>query len=336
MDTSLQINLSAGDVAYARSTVPALVQAHRGFVKETVAVVDCCRPQRTKIVDPDARFPLPMFLRRVDEITSIAEELHRAGVLDRVYYLRASDPLLSTIQQKYLNNRVQATHDYGGCALTAYLAAFEVIKTRYLLHYDGDMLLHQQPGFDWAEEAIPLLARHSGALAATPRISPPFSERLNVADGPSRRTGRPYVKVDGGWRDDWFSTRCFLMDTQKMSRFLPLLSGRLYLETLILKWLNRGYPRSPELMMFRRIGGGGGWRLNLSTERAWLLHPRTKPDKYLRLLPEIIESLVAGHAPLTQIGEPEVDVEAWAGFVGSSEHKEPAYETRRGPTSLAC
>jgi hypothetical protein len=52
-DVTLQINLSPGDIAYAELTLPALVQAHRANVDEVLAIVDRCRPQKTKIVDPE-------------------------------------------------------------------------------------------------------------------------------------------------------------------------------------------------------------------------------------------------------------------------------------------
>jgi hypothetical protein len=291
------------------------VTAHRAHVKETVAIVDCCRPGGTKIVDRDGRFPLATFNRRVETIGALAEGLKSRGVLDRVYYLHEGDPLIHDLSAKYFRGHITQTHDYGGCALMSYVAAFELVDARYVLHYDADMLLHQADGYDWAKQAVTFCQASEGAVAATPRTSPPFSKHTGQPDAPSLRQGRPYFRVDGGWKDDWFSTRCFLLDRERLTRYVPFMKGRLFWETMFVKYFNRGYPRSPEIMMNRRIGGSGGWRLNLESESAWLLHPHDKPPKYIEMLPGILEAVTAGHVPDQQRGNTEVNVDAWDAYL---------------------
>jgi hypothetical protein len=317
-NVTLQINLSPGDITYAHLTVPSLVTAHRANVDETLAIVDCCRPQKTKIVDPDRRFPEAEFSRRVEKISLIAEELKATGYLDRIVYLYPSNSLQPILSRKYLGNWVNETHDYGGCALMSYLAGFEAVTTRYLIHYDADMLLYQVPNYDWSVEAKYLIDKHPQAVAASPRISPPFSKEKNLPDAPSTYEGRPLVTVEGGWRNDWFSTRCFLIDREKLNSYLPLIQGRLLLETLATKYLNRGYPRSPEIMLFKRLGAGGGWRLNLKSEQAWLLHPATKPPRYIELLPQIQELVSNNQVPIEQKGQADINLSAWEQFIAKS------------------
>jgi hypothetical protein len=251
----------------------------------------------------------------VEQICAIAEELRYEGYFDRIVYLRPGDPLLAHLTRKYLRNVVRETHDYGGCALTAYLAALELPRTRYVVHYDGDMLLYQKPGFDWVQEALGLLAGQPKAVAATPRISPPFRVVTGLPDAPSLHEARPLAMVPGGWRNDWFSTRCFLMDLHRLADYLPLLQGWTLLEVLAVKYLRRGYPRSPEMMMFKRISRAGGWRLNLSNEDAWLLHPATKPEKYIQLLPEILNAVGRGEVPNEQRGYADIKLPSWESFL---------------------
>jgi len=309
-DTTLQLNLSPGDIKYAHITVPALVNSHRYSVREVLAVVDCCRPQKTKLVDPDKRFPELVFAQKVEKISAIVEDLKNKGYIDRVVYLTPGHPLQRTISEKYLNGYVNETHDYGGCALMSYLAAFELTTTQYIIHYDADMLIYSEPGYDWAIEAKTLIDNEPKAVAATPRISPPLPENVSV-DAPSLHEERPLSSVEGGWRNDWFSTRCFLMDINKLSNYLPLMQGRLLLETALVKLLNRGYPRSPEIMLFKRIGFSGGWRLNLSSRKSWLLHPKEKPERFLNLLPQIQSSIGYGLVPKAQKGYADIDLAAW-------------------------
>ncbi|MBD2521547.1 hypothetical protein [Nostoc sp. FACHB-133] len=317
-NVTLQINLSPGDINYAHLTVPNLVTAHRTNVDETLAIVDCCRPQKTKIINPSHRFPETEFSQRVEKITLIAEELKAQGYLDRIVYLYPGNSLQPLLSRKYLGNWVNKTHDYGGCALMSYLAAFEATTTRYIIHYDADMLLYQAPNYDWSVEARYLIDQHPKAIAASPRISPPFNKDKNILDAPSIHEGRPLIPVDGGWRNDWFSTRCFFMDNEKLNTYLPLIQGRLLIETLLVKYLNRGYPRSPEIMLFKRIGGAGGWRLNLKSEQAWLLHPATKPPQYIKLLPQIQEFVMKNQVPLEQKGEADINLLAWENFLTTS------------------
>lgn len=314
-EITLQVNMSAGDVAYADVTVPALVRAHGAGASHRLAVVDCCRPQRTKLVDPDRRFPESGFRQRVERIRAIAESLKAAGYLDEIVYLEAGDPLLAELSRIYLRGLITETHDYAGCALMAYLAGFELPRTRFVLHYDADMLLHQTAGYDWSLEAAETMIGSSGAVAATPRTSPPFTHLTDAPDGPSLHEGLPYSPVSGGWRNAWFSTRCMLLDGERFAAFLPLMRGRTLLEVLAVKYLRRGYPRSPEVMLSRRLGSSGCWRLNLDTPDAWLLHPTTKPPEYLEILPRIQHHVLAGEYPVEQAGRTEIDVPAWERFV---------------------
>ncbi|MEQ8381960.1 MAG: hypothetical protein RH949_06280 [Coleofasciculus sp. A1-SPW-01] len=317
-DVTLQINLSPGDIAYAQITIPALVKAHRASVYEILAIVDCCRPKKTKIVDPDRRFPEPEFRQRVDKICAIAEELKAKGYLDRIVYLHPDNSLQPILSRKYLANWVSETHDYGGCALMAYLAAFEATTTRHLIHYDADMLLYQAPDYDWSVEAKYLMDKEHKVVAASPRISPPFSQEKNLPDAPSLHEDRPLVPVEWGWYNDWFSNRCYLIDKEKLNSYLPLIQGRLLLEILAVKYLNRGYPRSPEIMLFKRIGRTGGRRLNLKSEQAWLLHPTTKPSRYIELLPQIQQHILKGQVPVEQRGFADINLSAWENFLAKS------------------
>ncbi|WP_413167505.1 hypothetical protein ACL6C3_12590 [Capilliphycus salinus ALCB114379] len=312
---TLQINLSPGDVAYAGVTVPVLAKFHRANVDEILAIVDCCKPQKTKIVDPNRRFPEPGFSQRVEKICAIVEELKTQGYIDRIVYLKPGNSLQPILALKYLGNWVNETHDYGGCALMSYLAAFEMSKTRYLLHYDADMLLYQSLNYDWPIEAISLIEKAPNAVAASPRISPPFSTEKKLPDAPSLHEGRPFTPVAGGWKNDWFSTRCYLIDIEKLSTYLPLIQGKILAETLLRKYLKRGYPRSPEIMIFQRVGRAGGWRLNLNSKNAWLLHPTTKSPRYLELLPQIQHSILQGKVPLEQRGYADIKLSAWETFL---------------------
>ncbi|OGW75523.1 MAG: hypothetical protein A2Z72_05810 [Omnitrophica bacterium RBG_13_46_9] len=316
-EVTLQINLSQGDIPYARLTVPALVGAHRANVDEKIAVVDCCRPQKTQIIDPDRRFPEPEFNIRVKQICTIAEELKKEGYLDRIIYLWPDDPLLKTISRKFMRNIIKETHDCWGIALMQYIVALESCATRYIIHYDGDMLLYQASGYDWSVEAKRLMEKEPLAVAGSPRSSPPFGSEKEELEA-LKKCEVPIAPTEGGWLVSWFGTRCILLDLYKFNRYLPLLKGRYVIEVLTRKYLKRSYPPSFELLMFYRIGGCGGRRITLGSRKAWTLHPPYKSDGFLKLLPRILQTVRRGDVPEAQRGRENINLSDWKNFLQDS------------------
>jgi len=311
-DITLQINLCAGDIAYAQITVPFLVEAHQKNVDEKVAVVDCCRPQQTRSIDPDLRFPQPQFSHGVEEICLIAEDLKSRGYFDRIIYLRTDDPVLRLLSRKYFLNVIRQTHDYRGVALMAYLVAFEVCRTSFILHYDADILLYQEPGYDWSTEAKSLMDLDKKAVAASPRVFPP----VNYAeDSVSLYLGRPMESFRDAWYNDWFSARYYLMDLAKLKKYLPLLKGRIFLETLVRKCLNRSYPPALESIISHRLSRFGCHQLYLKSKRAWLLHPDIKSSLYLKLLPKVQDAIRKNKIPEKQRGREDLILSAWEDFL---------------------
>jgi hypothetical protein len=312
-DVTLQINFSAGDAAYAALTVPALVNAHGG-VAHRLAVVDCCRPQRTRIFDPDSRVPEAAFRERLGKIRDLAEDFRLGGLFDEVVYLKPGDPRFLHFAKRYGRPWMTETHDYGGCAFMAYWAALDLPRTRFVLHYDADMLLHQDPGFSWIDEAFALWPGDTRAVFASPRISPPGFAASPAEDAPSSHEGRPALRVEGGWHNDWFSTRCFLADRSRLAPLLPLVRGWRTAVYWLRRLADRGYPPGPELLLFQSLGSRG-WRcLHLGTPRAWLLHPTRKGADYLGLLPKMLAAVGAGRVPEIQQGFADLRLEAWSAF----------------------
>lgn len=312
LDITLQINLSPGDVAYAAVTVPALIQQHAG-VRKVLLVVDTCKPGKTKLVDPEVRFPEPAFSKRVQQIIEIATSIQQQTPGCDLYILKPGDPLLKKLGDQYLGGWYYHTHDYGGCANMAYWAGFELPDTTYVLHFDGDMLLYQKPGYSWMQEAVSLLQQHPAAVAATPRYNTPFEGAMQR---PSFKHGVPYVQGHECWLDTFFSTRCLLVDKTRLQSYLPLLRGRILWETLAVKYLNRGFPRSPEIIMFRRIGGQGGRRLILKNYDSWLMHPHSKPPEYIQHLPKILSCVHAGKYPQGHTAE-NLELDKWIELAGT-------------------
>ena len=230
-DLTLQFNLCAGDLAYCEHTVPALVAHHRPEVREIVAVVDCCRPPPTPFVHSPSRFPPDEFAARVQKLRALCREWQATGLWDRVVFLEPAPAPLRALNGRYCGLRTAVSHDHWGHAFAAYFAAWDCATTRYVVHYDADILLHQAPGFSWVREAIAALQQDATLLAVSPRIAPPPaaapSAMVNVNDpGSGWLPTWPLEAAPGGWRSGWTSTRCHLMDGARLRSLLPLAPRR--------------------------------------------------------------------------------------------------------------
>ena len=304
---TLQINLSPGDIRYAHLTVPHLVRMHP-YLEKRMLVVDLCRPQKTKIFDPDKKIPLPVFEERVAKLLDIVDRLTTEFRFDQVFFLKPDSPEIRHFSRKYLNGLYQTTHGAGGTANMSYWAAIDLPETRYVLHYDGDMLVHAKDGKNWVEKALRIMEEDARYIIAVPRTAPPVKGQPDII---SKHQGRPFSEQEIFWIDDWFSTRHFLLDREKLENYLPLVRGKIKLELLARKWLNRAFPLDPEIILFRSIGHKGGRRVILKSPETFLLHPVEKGDHFIQMLPGIIKKVEEGEIPKGQEGMENLKLDAW-------------------------
>ena len=307
-NVTLQINLCHRDIDYAEMTIPYLVEAHHGHLDEKIAIVDCCQQQESCFVYLGGKQPETVLRNRVKKICKIAEEFKNKGYFDRIIYFYPETAVIKKLHRKYLGGIITETHDWRGVALTAYLLGLDSCQTRYVLHYDADMLLYQAEGYDWIIEARNNLEGEAYAVAAGPRESPPITDR----------TFKNRPVVNGAWNHAWISARCFLMDLERLSNYLPLCRRFYFMEVLLRKYLRRNYPPFFEMMLFRRIRKSGGFKLYLKSKKAWLLHPGIKSNRYVTLLPQILKMIKDGHIPDEQIGKHEINettLIAWENFL---------------------
>lgn len=310
-DVTLQINVSPGDINYAALTIPALVANHLD-IKERLLIVDCCRPQKTKLIDPDREFPIHIFNKKVKKIIEISKQLLKDKIVSEVIYLYPNDPLFKEISKKYLNNQYNCTHSAGGTANMSYWAGIELSKTKFVLHYDGDMILYQKKGYSWAEEALNLMETEKNVIIAVSRLSPPIPN----SDLTLFYEGRQSTSFGKYWLDDWFSTRHFLLNKDKFQNFLPLVRGKIILELLLRKYGRRAFPIDPEILLFKSLGSRGCKRLILKNENAWVTHPYDKPDRYIAIIKDMIYEISNGAFPEAQQGYENIDLDAWEKFIG--------------------
>jgi hypothetical protein len=341
-DITLQINLSAGDLAYAEQTLPTLVTIHRPDVREVLVVADGCRPQSTPWVDAAAGFPSAEFKTRLARLRELCTALQARGVIDRIVWLEPDVAALRQLNARYVGMGTPLSHDHLGHAFSAYFLGWESARTRYVAHFDADIILWQQQGFSWLQAAVTNLDRDETLLAASPRIAPvPSGDHMVDVDaaGSGWLHTWPLDRTAHGWRSPWFSTRCHVMDRQRLERVLPLLTQHRRESqrraARIERWLSRchghtflaqgksrlarslrarvpAFPLPPEVLLHERAQSDGFACLYLDDPRAWFIHPDTKPDRFLKLLPRLLASVCErGECPPAQRGLSGVQFAAW-------------------------
>lgn len=352
-DITLQVNLCAGDLAYADQTVPALVATHRPDVREVLLVADACRPQSTPVLHAPERIPAAPFAERVVQLRALCARWLVEKQVDRVVWLEPEPARIRELNRKYCGLATAWTHDHLGHAFAAYFAGWELPGTRYVLHCDADILLHQAPGYSWLRAAVAVLGREPKMLAVSPRIAPPLSpadSRMVDLDAPGigwMPTWRLTPATDG-WRSEWFSTRCHLMDRTRLGELLPLTPARgsagdawserinrwlfpLYDARAWLtdapvhgvRWLADRvarriaqrvippFPLPPEVLLNEHALRAGLECFYLGDARAWYIHPDTKPAAFVDLLPKLLTGARAGMVPAAQRGFTGVRFEDW-------------------------
>ena len=307
-DYTLQINISPGDLAYANYTVRELVRQHQ-IIPNKLLIVDCCKPQKTKLVDPSLRFPEPAFTQRVKAICELAEIFKNEHLFTDVKILLPEDPIFKLISKKYLSNLIKKTHGAGGTAQMAYWAGIEIPKTRYVIHFDGDMLFYQQQGFQWWKEAEILMSKEPMAFFSIPRNAPCLMKDDNL---PTHFEGTEIIKKNTYWMHNWFSTRAFMIDKVKLEKELPLISGKILFQLLLRKLPFRAFPLDPEIILFRKLGIEKGYRrLILTSNKSWMLHPIDKSNNFINLLPLILEKVNQNIVPIEQYYFEDIKMAAW-------------------------
>lgn len=351
---TLQINVCAGDLPYCELTVPALIKTHRRDAQEIVIVADCCRPQGSPYVHRPSRFPESAFDAKVARLRALVERWASERTVDRVEYLEPDPDALRELNKKFSGTPTAWSHDHLGHAFSAYFAGWNCANTRYVLHFDADILLYQSRGFSWSRTAIELLNDDPSLLSVSPRIAPALGESGQMVRSDVAGSGwLPTWRLDstpGGWRSDWTSTRCHLVDIERLKQLLPLRSSRGAAADSIDHGLNAlaslafrssfwtapvpasglsrfphqiarrmarefpQFPLPPEVLLHQHCAKRGVNSFYLNDSRAWYVHPDSKPTEFLMLLPKMLAAVSQGRFPEAQRGLSGIQFDAWQAF----------------------
>jgi hypothetical protein len=300
---TLSLTVAVTDQPFLHLTIPHIVRASRFAFAHRMVFAD---------VSPVSA----QFVRRppgsADALMRLLEELKNEGEIDEIVPLEAGSALIRDAWKGAFRRPPSHPRDYRGAPIASYLLSLALCPTRYLLHVDGDMLVHQALDAEsWVERGMALLDEHDDLGAVAPLPGPPHPDGVLRQRVPFQRDPL------GFFRFRQFSSRIFLVDRSKIERLYPLDPSWPLLTppgrriTNLVKRL-RGQSALPrwEKMMEDAFRRSGLYRADLPGG-AWHLHPHARGEAFVRLLPRIIEDVEAGRFPAAQAGRYNMDFEAW-------------------------
>lgn len=325
---SLWTLVARTDVPYMLETIPHQIRACNYPFIEKVLAMD------TAPLTGDKRYRYDTGTQ--EELEAACQTLIDNGVIDRVVKIDYSPHLIEQIYTKYFgaeqaSQMLEHTHNWKGSTVYASLYCIETAQSDYYLHFDADMLLYQQPGYDWISEAIAINEAVPEIATVRPRCGPPHPE--NKAFHPNPFT----IDERGFFAHKFFSMRTYLVNRDRfaelspiplMWKHQPLLSRYLAppLQPLFGKVEQKlrrttgpikGAIASFEPMTSERLKATKYIRADLGSTEAWTIHPAKHSPEFIQALPNLIKAIEKGQYPPAQAGNYDLILPEWQNLLNS-------------------
>ena len=319
---SLWVLVARTDVPYMLQTIPHLIRACDYPFTERVLAMD------TAPLSGDKRYRYDTGTQPQLELA--CQTLIDQGFIDKIVKIDYNPTAIKNVYQKYFGTEqaeqmLNHTHNWKGSTVYASLYCIEASATDHYLHFDADMLLHQDADYDWISEAIQLMESIPTIATIRPRCGPPHPE--NKSFHPN-----PFIKDERGfYAHKFFSMRAYLVDRKRfaqlapiplMWKYYPMLSRQLPqpFQSLVAKVERRlrrhvkpiqGAIESFEPMTSKKLRDTNFVRADLSSTQAWTLHPPKHDSDYIQALPNLIKLVEQGKYPPGQAGHYDLLLDEW-------------------------
>jgi hypothetical protein len=308
---TLSIMVARTDLPFMMHTIPHLVRScHHQFLRK-VLVVDTAPLSGDKVSRPG--------IGSMEDLRLCCQELIDKGIMDEAVDMDYSSDYRKKVYGKHFGNpHLKPTHNYKGYPILGSIFSLENVPGDYILHFDSDMMLHQDYDFDWIQASIEILEKHEDVMFTRPFTGPPG------ATGKLMYNRKPcHLDDDGLYRFKQFSSRVFLISREKFKSFLPVpilwkdkpgsWQSKLpdFLRVDLNRYLGIGKLHSWEVMLSKRLQSTRYSRVTLADTRAWTLHPNNRKPEFIDNLPKVIEKMEKGVYPAEQVGWYDFRNEFW-------------------------
>ena len=306
---SLWILVARTDIPFIMQTIPHLVRMSQFPFEERVLAVDTAPLSGEKVNRPG--------VGTMEQLRDCTNKLLKMEVVDRVVDINYDPQYRDRVYRKHFGSRIVQSHNYKGYPILGTIFTIEECQSDYMLHFDSDMLLHQQADYSWIERGMELMEKHSEIMSIRPLTGPP------QADGSINQRVDYETDPDGFYRFKFFGSRAYLIGSKRFDELLPLpIIWRSYrnrfLNQLPLSWktainalTGKGKLDSWELMVSKQLKQTDYVRATLADSQAWTLHPKDRSPAFIKALPQIIQKIEAGEYPPQQAGHYDLISKLW-------------------------
>lgn len=297
---SLSILVARTDIPFMMQTIPHLVKSCQFDFLERILFVETA--------------PLSGVFRNrpgvgtLEELRDCCERLLKTGVVDRVVDIDYSEATRKQIYKKHFGQDVQFTHDYRGASVFGFIYSLEATQGDYILHFDSDMLLHQQASHNWITEGIALLKSCPDVMFVSPLSGSPSQ------DGSLKQRGITYQRDPRGfYAFKAFTSRKFLVDRRRLEQMLPIRPDWVsWKRKAISAVTGKSALNVWEIMMSSALQASDYLRADLGSPSAWTLHTPDHGTAFVQALPQVIKRIEDGDYPSGQAGDYDLQLNLWS------------------------
>lgn len=238
------------------------------------------------------------------EIRALADRLVSEGVITDRVLLSEIDH--ASLTKKYFGKTLRHRRDHRGVPLLGWAAGIEQSDAQYVVHYDSDILLHQQHDANWIRSGIALLEKEPTVMFVAPRPGPPTADGQLLG-----QATQPRIDAAGNFWFKTFSSRRFLVDKNRLEGLLPTPIVPISPKRALLDQLGIGNPCSPwEASVDRKLVTSSYHRVHLGGG-GWSLHCPNHGIGFRETLPEVVAMVEQGYHPADQAGQYDLKLESW-------------------------
>jgi hypothetical protein len=248
------------------------------------------------------------------QLQECCDKLLSCGLIDKIIDVDFSKKYHEKVYGKHLGKFIRQTHNFRGAPVLGYMFLLEEAKSDYLLHFNTDILIYQDPGYNWVEEGIRKLCEYPEIACVTPLSGPPTKDGSLHQQVAYDRDSRGFYRLKE------FTSRKFLVDIKRFGKLLPLQilwKSKSHCSNSTQRMIEDSLSEEKELdrwetMVSARLRETPYYRIDLDTCSAWAVHSSQNHDQvFLKNLPRIIEKIESGWYPPGQEGHYNLLSELW-------------------------
>ncbi|MBR8831901.1 MAG: hypothetical protein Cpurp_11930 [Chlorogloea purpurea SAG 13.99] len=292
------------------NTIPHLVKTSNFPFQERVIAIDTAPLSGEKVHRPG--------IGTMEQLKECTRRLIDMDVIDRVVEMNYDPDYVKSIYRKHFGCAVRPTHNYKGYPIFGSIFKIEACESDYMVHYDSDMMLYQDPDYSWIEEGIRLMEKHEEMMFFRSFGGPPTPEGKMLQNVPAD------FHPDGFYISKTLGSRAYLVKKQRYDRLLPLSplwhnnyknrflnSAPKNLKTWLNIFTGKGKLDSWETIVSRGLQDSPYYRGISANPKGWTLHPIDRSPIFRQSWPEIIKKVEAGIYPPQQAGYYDLVPSAW-------------------------